>query len=196
MSKRALVSLGAIAFFLAGLALVATVQGDEGSTPAKTEAKAEGSTPAKAEPAHSYVGTNKCKMCHSGASKGDIYQIWEKSKHSQAFANLPEEGKKNTVCFACHTTGYGKPGGFSPDAENAVNLEGVGCEACHGPGSDYKSMSVMKDKEKAIAAGLVIPDASTCKQCHEGKVPEGHKALPKFDFAASYKLIEHHIPKK
>jgi len=185
MSKRVLVSLGVAACFLLGMAVMAIAEGDDAAAPAKTATKE-----------HAYVGSPKCKMCHTGAAKGDIYQIWEKSKHAQAFANLPDDNKTNATCLACHTTGYGKTGGYDPKAESTAGLEGVGCEACHGPGADYKGMTVMKDLAKAKEAGLIIPDATTCKGCHEGKVPEGHKALPKFDFAASYKLIEHHGPEK
>ena len=55
------------------------------------------------------------------------------------------------------------------------------CEACHGPGSDYKSMKVMKDRDASIAAGLVIPVEETCKSCHTG-APHDQKP---FDYAAS-----------
>ncbi len=40
------------------------------------------------------------------------------------------------------------------------------CESCHGPGSEYKSLAVMKDSKKARAAGLVIPARAFCSQCH------------------------------
>ena len=42
------------------------------------------------------------------------------------------------------------------------------CEGCHGPGSEYKALSVMKDPKKARAAGLVDPDAAYCGKCHKG----------------------------
>ena len=42
----------------------------------------------------------------------------------------------------------------------------VGCEDCHGAGSNYKTMAIMKDKAKAIAAGLVVPAENECKSCH------------------------------
>ena len=139
----------------------------------------------------SYIGNKGCKMCHQGAKNGEIYEKWATTGHAKAFANLPAEAKTNKECFACHTTGYGKAGGYAPDAKNAAELEGVGCEACHGPGSDYKALSVMKDPAKAKAAGLIAPDEKVCVACHVGKVPEGHKALPKFDFATAVKKVEH-----
>ena len=43
----------------------------------------------------------------------------------------------------CHVTGHGKPASsFGP--KFIVAEEAVGCEACHGPGSEYKKMKVMK----------------------------------------------------
>lgn len=182
---KSVVSLGIAALLIAGLACLGTVQAQD--TPAK----------AKAEPkAHSFVGSSACKACHTGATKGAIYEGWEKTAHAKAFTVLPAEAKKNAACFPCHTTGFGKAGGYDPAAANAAKLEGVGCESCHGPGADYKGMSVMKDPVKAKEAGLITPDAATCKGCHEGKVPEGHKALAKFEFATAFKVIEHHVPKK
>ncbi len=59
------------------------------------------------------------------------------------------------------------------------------CEGCHGPGSEYKALAVMKDPAKARAAGLVDPDAAFCGRCHRGKwdpsllgKAHAHKAAP------------------
>lgn len=40
------------------------------------------------------------------------------------------------------------------------------CEGCHGPGSAYAPLAVMKDPQKARAAGLVRPEAAFCQTCH------------------------------
>ena len=48
-------------------------------------------------------------------------------------------------------------------------LANVGCEMCHGPGSEYKRKSVMRDREQALAAGLVIPTRDFCAKCHVGR---------------------------
>ncbi len=65
------------------------------------------------------------------------------------------------------------------------------CESCHGPGSDYKSMPVMKDAAQAQAAGLVIPGAAFCATCHKHgwkddqlKKAHAHKARTPFCPAA------------
>ena len=41
------------------------------------------------------------------------------------------------------------------------------CEGCHGPGSEYQKLSVMKDPAQARAAGLVDPDREFCATCHK-----------------------------
>lgn len=42
------------------------------------------------------------------------------------------------------------------------------CESCHGPGSEYSPIAVMKDPKKARDAGLVTPTKSFCTgRCHQ-----------------------------
>lgn len=119
---------------------------------------------------HEYVGADKCKICHK---KDGIHPSWLETKHAKAWDALKPEEQKNDKCVACHSTGTTAKG---------VLLEGVQCEACHGPGADYKKKSIMEDKEKAIANGLLIPDEKTCLKCHNENVPEQFRAKEKFDF--------------
>lgn len=145
----------------------------------------------RAQEEHQYVGVKTCKMCHKGEKKGMIFEKWAQSKHAQATAVLKEKGEEdNELCLKCHSTGYGA-GGYDPASEDSTKFVGVQCEACHGPGKDYKKLSVMKDKEAAIAAGLVIPTEETCTQCHNTSY---HKDLI-FKFDEFYQKIEHKIPK-
>ncbi len=133
-----------------------------------------------------YVGSAKCKMCHKGEKKGNVYEKWEASAHSKAFARLKKGGNdKKAECLPCHVTGFGK--GYKVGDANAANFEGVGCETCHGAGSDYKAMSVMKDKKEAIAKGLLIPNEATCKTCHNAKSP----TFKGFNYAEALKKIDH-----
>ncbi len=46
------------------------------------------------------------------------------------------------------------------------DLRGVQCEACHGPGSAYKSMKVMKDPKLARQNGLWEVTRDVCMRCH------------------------------
>ena len=146
-----------------------------------------------------YVGTKACKTCHMGAAKGAIFETWEKTKHASALTNLPAEKQKDAACLPCHTTGFAK-GGYDPAAATAANFAGVGCESCHGPGSDYKALAIMKDKAQATAKGLIEPNEKTCAGCHTAEIPKdcwaGAAAAPKFVFAEAAKKIEHHVPKK
>lgn len=43
------------------------------------------------------------------------------------------------------------------------------CEGCHGPGSEYKAVKVMKDPAAAKKAGLLMPDKAQCATCHGKK---------------------------
>lgn len=152
-------------------------------------------------PAHKIVGGEKgCKMCHQGAAKGDQFKLWSESSHAKAFAVLasPEaieagkklgvaEPQKDPKCLECHTT---KAFLKAEAAPTYLEAEGVGCEACHGAGSDYKAMAVMKDRAKAIAAGMVVPDEKTCLKCHNEKSP----TYKPFKYAEAVKLIAHPKP--
>jgi len=112
---------------------------------------------------HAYVGAKKCKMCHKLQ-----YTSWEGTTHAKATeaAKASTDRKYDASCLKCHAT----------NADEA--LAGVQCEACHGPGADFKKMSIMKDREKAIANGLVLPTQETCNGCHTG---DDHSS--KVDFA-------------
>ena len=72
----------------------------------------------------------------------------------------PGEVNKPVDCGPCHTTGYSSIGhqGGLPGIQGTWALEGVQCEACHGPGSlhvvpPYSNISVN-------------PASALCGQCH------------------------------
>lgn len=145
-----------------------------------------------AEKQHTYVAADKCKICHKGEAKGNTWEIWEKSAHAKAYQALVSKkdgSEKNEKCIGCHVTGFSKPSGFALGDTTAKNLAlaNVGCEACHGPGSDFKAMNIMKDKAKAIENGLILPGEKDCKGCHNEKSP----TFKGFDFATSWKKIQH-----
>ncbi len=137
----------------------------------------------EAKTKHEFVGEKKCKMCHK---KDGIHPSWAESKHAKVYDLLSDEEKKDKDCVKCHTTGTTAKG---------VLLEGVQCEACHGAGADYKKKSTMEDHEKAIAAGLIMPDEKTCKVCHDN-VPEKFRAKEKFDFEKMKTKGSHEMAKK
>lgn len=107
-----------------------------------------GQSPADA----TYVGHENCKMCHS-----DQHKKWLTSKHARAFELLAATDKAaDPECLPCHSTGFGKEGGFAPGATDP-DLRGVQCEACHGPGSKHNG-----NKEKITRT----PPATVCTKCH------------------------------
>ena len=135
-----------------------------------------------------YIGSKKCKMCHKGEKKGNVFEMWMERSHSKAFETLKKEGKeKDPACLECHTTAFNK-GGYKIGDPNNVKFEGVGCESCHGAGSDYKKMSIMKDKAKSIAAGLIVPDEKLCVTCHDPKKSDTAKPFNKEEY---FKKINH-----
>ena len=149
-----------------------------------------------------YMGAQKCQICHRTEKQGQQYPIWEQSKHSKAFEALskPEAAEnakamgvttppaESPACLKCHAPLAAASG--APE----LKAEGVSCEVCHGAGSAYKSLSVMKDKDAAVKAGLVLyggPDKikAQCLKCHE--TDHGKP----FDFEASWAKIKHPVPK-
>jgi 2',3'-cyclic-nucleotide 2'-phosphodiesterase (5'-nucleotidase family) len=83
-----------------------------------------------------YIGSAKCKKCHDSA-----YEIWQNTPHSHAYRTLvdakhPSNRQYDAECIVCHTVGFGYQSGFT-DADKTPQLENVGCESCHGPGSEH-----------------------------------------------------------
>lgn len=155
---------------------------------------------------YKYIGVEKCaKLCHRGEKKGSQLETWENNTHSKSFVTLATpyakellkkhgvtEGdpQKSEICLQCHSTGYGLD---KSNFDKTFKIEeGVTCEACHGPGSVYKSLSIMKDKEKFLANGGIISTEKECLKCHNNK---GHEVYP-FNFEERSKKIAHLIPKK
>jgi len=112
----------------------------------------------KAVPKNDHVGAKKCMPCHM-----KIYKAWTEVRHAHAFEGLkattPEQLKAMNellktdvkekpetaaVCVGCHVTGYKQPGGYHPAAGSLKNaaLAFVGCELCHGPGSQHMAVPI------------------------------------------------------
>lgn len=128
-----------------------------------------------------YVGNKGCS-CH----KVEMTD-WELSAHGRAFDTLKKGRKerekirakldpekdytKDRKCLKCHTTGYRKNGGFV-DLKSTPLMAGVGCESCHGPGSEYRTLHednparIDRNKEKAYGAVYGSEDAAVCTYCH------------------------------
>jgi len=150
-----------------------------------------------------YIGVSKCKICHMSDAKGNQYKHWQESGHAKAYETLASEDAKKTAqkvglasdpqksaqCLKCHVTAFGVKDDLKEGSFNIA--DGIGCETCHGPGSDYKGLAVMKDRQKSIAAGLIIPTKEVCLKCHNEESPN----YKEFNYDEFYKKIAHLLPK-
>jgi YVTN family beta-propeller protein len=154
-----------------------------------------------------YVGAKVCASCHQGKGMGYQHCKWLMSKHAQAYASLarpeakqiarlsgiPQEPQRSPMCLGCHATAA-----HAEDWERDETFhieDGVQCEKCHGPGSEYAREDVMVKPEAATSAGLLMPTLEDCMGCH--KVKGSHVAvhkLPKLDIEQGWKQIEHPTP--
>ncbi len=110
--------------------------------------------PAEGQP--HYVGSQACGGdCHQGA-----VDWWTGHAHGRAYATLTELDKEfNLSCVGCHVTGYMKAGGSTVTHNLDGALVNVGCESCHGPGSDHVSAPEEAPLPRDIAEGV-------CVSCH------------------------------
>ena len=102
-----------------------------------------------------YVGSTSCTSCHSSN-----HMDWMGTIHATAFDTLVASGDgENTLCFPCHSVGYGKASGFV-DLTTTPELADVQCENCHGAGSNH----LMDPGNTAMDLNL---DATLCGDCHQ-----------------------------
>jgi tetratricopeptide (TPR) repeat protein len=139
-----------------------------------------------------YVGISGCKKCHLR-----LYKSWKKTKAANSFETLKpgvnaeiktrlkfdpkKDYTKDASCLACHTTGFGLPGGYkipkpgdSKAAKRAKENAGITCEGCHGPGSKY--IPVLKRRKKytqkeVCDLGMFEVGAKVCTTCHNLRNP-------------------------
>ncbi len=170
---------------------------------------------------YTYVGSKKCKKCHTKQHKswaetrmGKALDILEPGSSKEAKEKFNLDASKDyttdTACLKCHTTGFGHAGGYAvpnPDDKKSVRAakarQGVGCESCHGPGSAYVKVfeEIMKSKreytvDELYAVGLTKIEESTCLTCHNDESPT-HAGAEPFDYEKRKEEGTHeHIPLK
>ncbi len=118
-----------------------------------------------------YVGSLACKGCHpeeyanfiTYAKKSVSFQSIERQMRHLT----PEEIRR---CYPCHTTGYGKPGGFV-SLEETPHLKNAGCEVCHGPGAEH----CRNGNPQTIISSLSKKD---CEVCHISERVKAFKYKP------------------
>ena len=179
-----------------------------------------GQATADAVPTRFFMGEKTCRQCHHKGEAGGQFNVWRLSAHATAHATLAmeqsilisrlsgigEEVFDTPVCLGCHATASDTEP-WQRDASFHIE-DGIQCEFCHGPGSEYADEKIMKDPEAAKKAGLMKPDESVCMTCHEHK--GSHKATMEnqvvrfehpvkgqvyFSFEKEFKKIAHPIKK-
>jgi hypothetical protein len=106
-----------------------------------------------------YVGSLTCKNCHEKEYKSFVTH----AKKSTSFRSIERVRKELTEkeikgCYYCHTTGYGKPGGFI-SLGKTPHLKNAGCEVCHGPGEFH-----VREKDPSYIKRRLT--AEDCEVCH------------------------------
>ncbi len=155
-----------------------------------------------------YVGAKVCAQCHAGPNPEHMYSRmrtfsqWRVSKHALAYASLwsaeskeiarlsgiLDEPQGAAACLGCHATAYD-----TEDWEKEEHFfleDGIQCETCHGPGSEYIDPESMMDREKAMAQGMKMPDERACMMCHN--VKGSHVAVlksPQLDIKKELKTV-------
>lgn len=154
---------------------------------------------------YKFVGVNTCVgACHKTEAQGNQLDIWRSSKHAEAFTALETPfadsiakangyntpASETPQCVKCHL--LGKETDESEFTGSFDKSQGVQCESCHGPGSEYRKTNVMKDKNKALENGLIIHTDKElfCIQCHNRESPTYFE----FDYDQMWKMIAHYKP--
>ena len=148
-------------------------------------------TPTLARGQFQYVGPGACVECHRD-STGDFPKgastVWAHTVHSTAHETLSREYTKVIAkrkrgiddpesdwrCIKCHVTAYGAaPEQLAPTYRDE---DGVGCEACHGPGSEYAQKDHGPGNPGRADMGFQILTDLTerrevCTSCHNPRSP-------------------------
>ncbi|MBI2959272.1 MAG: hypothetical protein HYY28_03080, partial [Betaproteobacteria bacterium] len=120
----------------------------------------------------------------------DYHADWLFSEAAKKLANPPVAKSFELECASCHYTGYSLSvtvgGGYVAEAVNDPNGEAdidgdgtpnelnVGCEVCHGPGSEHVKSPQAKKAATIVNPGKLASERATvvCNQCHSR--PQGY----------------------
>jgi hypothetical protein len=141
-----------------------------------------------------YLGSGACAKCHPG-----IFEEWVNGPHATALASLARvEHGSDPACARCHVVGFERfpdgrwqriAGGFS-HPRRTQHLGGVGCEACHGPGSAHAADPLDGSLWAPGRPNRARPGRESCLRCHDADIDEGFASaferehLPRVDHRA------------
>ncbi len=101
-----------------------------------------------------YDGSDSCASCHEYE-----YIEWMNKPHAKAFATLEKAGSQyDPECVICHVVGMDYESGFISERKTPL-LKNVGCENCHGPGSEH-------NKNPEVVLTTITEPNSVCITCH------------------------------
>jgi hypothetical protein len=148
-----------------------------------------------------YIGTQQCGLCHE-----DKVEDWETTNHAHFFKEGLEGSVSSHYgegCISCHTVGYDEatlasnggfddvavmldwefpehpgPGSWDTVPEELRAVANIGCETCHGPGSEHRGF------DPAIGSAF---GAESCGTCHGGS---RHPQYPQWERSKHANPIE------
>ncbi len=148
-----------------------------------------------------FTGVDRCRVCHEATSSGSQYKVWLGGSHAQAYNALLSDSSRSFLmrshltidsCLQCHVTDR-------VQANNSLGKsllsEGVGCERCHGAGSNYAYYNIMKSRVDFKSHGGVVGSLKDCYGCHAASIASTAKHCPfqvrDFNADSSWALIKH-----
>lgn len=101
-----------------------------------------------------YVGASRCAACHETETSQ-----WLTTAHASAFKTLLDRHRHfHPKCVPCHVVAYGARQGYQIGTSHS-SLEGVQCEACHGPGGEHAQNPAAANIRRSVPEVL-------CLECH------------------------------
>ncbi len=111
-----------------------------------------------------FTGSEGCRRCHEYE-----HDEWSAKAHADALSVLKKVGSDgDPECVICHVVGMEYEGGYVTE-ETTRHLKDVGCEACHGPGSEHVQSNGAKITRgpRRDCLDCHTPDRSTGYAGHE-----------------------------
>jgi hypothetical protein len=107
-----------------------------------------------------FTGSESCKDCHAYE-----YDLWSDKSHAEALNSLRKVGSdRDPECVICHVIGMEYESGYISEGQTP-HLKDVGCENCHGPGSEHvQSLGETATREPKMG----------CLSCHTAEKSTGY----------------------
>lgn len=120
----------------------------------------------------------------------DYHADWLFNEETKKLTDPPKKKSFEVECASCHFNGYSltptvagdyvagsvnDPGGeFDIDGDGTPNELNIGCEVCHGPGSEHAKAPKAKKASTIVNPRKLAPERASviCEQCHSR--PQGN----------------------